>query len=70
MKIKLPTFRLGRSAAGPTSVSPGGTLTAEQKLVYVIAKRPDGSEEIAVTTRAKAKDRRDDLPAAFQLEGK
>ena len=29
MKIKLPTFRLGRSAAGPTSVSPGGTLTAE-----------------------------------------
>lgn len=29
MKIKLPTFRLGRSAAGPSSVSPGGTLTAE-----------------------------------------
>ena len=30
MKIKLPTFRLGRGAAGPTPVvSPGGTLTAE-----------------------------------------
>jgi hypothetical protein len=38
----------------------------KQKLVYVIAKKADKTEVIFVTTRTKAAERRDDLPAAFR----
>jgi hypothetical protein len=37
-----------------------------QKLVYVIEKTPDKTEQIVVTTRSRAKDRHIELPAAFR----
>lgn len=52
--------------ANPDKTSTG-PHDARQKLVYIIETKPDKSEQIAVTTRAKAKDRRDELPPAFQL---
>src|SRR6185369_8791071 len=48
-----------KSATGPAD--------PKQKLVYVIAKKPDKTEQIVVTTRAKAAERRDQLPPAFRL---
>lgn len=55
--------------ANPDKTSTG-PHDARQKLIYIIETKPDKSEQIAVTTRAKAKDRRDELPPAFQLEKK
>jgi hypothetical protein len=37
-----------------------------QKLVYVIEQKPDKTEEIVVTTRGRAAERRQELPAAFR----
>jgi len=37
-----------------------------QKLVYIIEQGPDKTEQIVVTTRARAKERRNELPAAFR----
>ena len=37
-----------------------------QKLVYVIEQTPDKTEQIVVTTRTRAKDRHNELPAAFR----
>jgi hypothetical protein len=51
--------------ANPDKTSPG-THDSRQKLVYVIQKKPDKTEQIVVTTRAKAKERHDELPAAFR----
>jgi hypothetical protein len=51
--------------ANPDKTSPG-PHDARQKLVYVIQKKPDKTEQIVVTTRAKAKERHDELPAAFR----
>jgi hypothetical protein len=48
-----------KSATGPAD--------PKQKLVYVIAKKPDKTEQIIVTTRAKAAERRDQLPPAFRV---
>ncbi len=60
--ILLEILRLAnpdKTATGPSDV--------RQKLVYVIApSRPDGSEQIVVTTRAAAAQRGDDLPAVFR----
>jgi len=48
----------------------GSSHDPKQKLVYIITSRPDGAVEIAVTTRAKAKERRDELPPAFLPDAK
>jgi hypothetical protein len=37
-----------------------------QKLVYVIEQKPDKTDEIVVTTRGRAAERRQELPAAFR----
>ena len=37
-----------------------------QKLVYIIEQTPDKTEQIVVTTRTRAKDRHNELPAAFR----
>ena len=47
-----------KEATGPGDV--------RQKLVYTIAQGPDKTEQIVVTTRARAKERRNELPAAFR----
>ncbi len=47
-----------KSATGPGDV--------RQKLVYIIEQRPDKTEQIVVTTRTRAKERHDELPAAFR----
>jgi hypothetical protein len=47
-----------KSATGPAD--------PKQKLVYVIAQKPDKTEQILVTTRTKAAERRDQLPPAFK----
>ena len=51
--------------ANPDKTSPG-THDVRQKLVYIIEQQPDKTEQIVVTTRARARDRRDELPAAFR----
>ena len=38
----------------------------KQKLVYIIEQKPDKSEQIVVTTRARAAERRNELPTAFR----
>lgn len=43
-----------------------GAADKRQKLVYVIERKPHKTEEIVVTTRAKAAEMRNKLPAAFQ----
>jgi hypothetical protein len=53
--------------ANPDKTSTG-THDARQKLIYVIEQTPDKTEQIVITTRAKAKGRKTDLPAAFKLE--
>ena len=45
-----------------------GPNDAKQKLVYIIEQKPDKTDQIVVTTRAKAAERKDDLPAAFRVE--
>jgi hypothetical protein len=47
-----------KAATGPEDV--------RQKLVYIVEKTADKIEQIVVTTRAKAKDRHNELPAAFR----
>lgn len=39
-----------------------------QKLVYIVERKPDKTEQIVVTTRARAAERHDPLPAAFRQE--
>lgn len=53
--------------ANPDKTSPGPT-DLRQKLVYIIEQKPDKTEQVVITTRAKAKDRKDELPAAFRTE--
>jgi hypothetical protein len=45
-----------------------GPNDKRQKLVYVIETKPDKTEQIVVTTRAKAAERRSELPAAFRSQ--
>jgi hypothetical protein len=45
-----------------------GPADQRQKLVYIVLPGGSGGEQIAVTTRAKAKERRDELPAIFTAE--
>lgn len=52
--------------ANPDKTSPG-THDARQKLVYIIERKPDKTEQIVITTRAKAKERHNDLPEAFRV---
>jgi hypothetical protein len=51
--------------ANPDKTSPG-THDARQKLVYIAEQKPDKTEQIVVTTRAKAKERHNELPEAFR----
>ncbi len=53
--------------ANPDKTSPGPS-DSRQKLVYIIEQKPDKTEQIVVTTRARAAERHDELPAAFRLE--
>jgi len=50
--------------------NPDKTATAandvRQKLVYIIEQTPDKTEQIVVTTRAKATERKNELPPAFR----
>jgi hypothetical protein len=48
-----------KSSTGPTDV--------RQKLVYIIEQKPDKTAQVVITTRAKVKERKDQLPAAFQM---
>jgi hypothetical protein len=52
--------------------NPDKTATApndpRQKLVYIIEQKPDETEQIVVTTRARAAERHDDLPPAFRTK--
>jgi hypothetical protein len=34
--------------------------------VYIIEKAPDKTEQIVITTRTRAKERKNELPAAFR----
>jgi hypothetical protein len=45
-----------------------GPNDARQKLVYIIEQLSDKTEQIVVTTRAKAAERKDELPAEFRVE--
>jgi hypothetical protein len=47
-----------KAATGPDDV--------RQKLVYIVEQKPDKTEQIVVTTRTRAKDRHNKLPAAFR----
>jgi hypothetical protein len=47
-----------KEATGPNDV--------RQKLVYIIEQGPDKTEQIVVTTRSRAKERHNELPAAFR----
>jgi hypothetical protein len=47
-----------KSATGPDDV--------RQKLVYTIETKPGKSEQIVITTRTRATERHDELPAAFR----
>jgi hypothetical protein len=47
-----------KSATGPDDV--------RQKLVYIVEQKPDKTEQIVVTTRTRAKERHNELPAAFR----
>jgi hypothetical protein len=49
-----------KTATGPTD--------AKQKLVYIIVQMPDKTEQIVVTTRAKAAERKDELPEVFRVQ--
>ncbi len=53
--------------ANPDKTSPGPN-DARQNLVYIIEAKADKTEQIVVTTRAKAAERHDELPAAFRTE--
>ncbi len=43
-----------------------GPEDPRQKLVYVVEQTPDKTEQIVVTTRTRAKDRQNELPAVFR----
>lgn len=45
-----------------------GPHDPRQKLVYIVGKAPDKTEQIVVTTRARAAERHDELPAVFWSE--
>jgi hypothetical protein len=45
-----------------------GPNDQRQKLVYIIETKPDKTEQIVVTTRTKAAERKDELPAPFRVE--
>jgi hypothetical protein len=45
-----------------------GASDKRQKLVYIIETKPGKTDQIVVTTRAKAAERKDDLPAPFRVE--
>ena len=47
-----------KEATGPDDV--------RQKLVYIVEQTPDKTERIVVTTRSRAKERKNELPAAFR----
>jgi hypothetical protein len=47
-----------KEATGPDDV--------RQKLVYITEQKPDKTEQIVVTTRTRAKERHNELPAAFR----
>jgi hypothetical protein len=47
-----------KSATGPSD--------QRQKLVFIIEQKPDKTEQIVITTRAKAAERHNELPAAFR----
>jgi hypothetical protein len=47
-----------KAATGPDDV--------RQKLVYIVEQKPDKAEQIVVTTRTRAKERHNELPAAFR----
>jgi hypothetical protein len=47
-----------KEATGPGDV--------RQKLVYIVEQGPDKTEQIVVTTRSRAKERHNELPAAFR----
>ncbi len=46
-----------------SATGPGDKL---QKLVYIIEQKPDKTEQIVITTRARAAERHNELPAAFR----
>jgi hypothetical protein len=45
-----------------------GANDKRQKLVYFVEAKPDKAEQIVVTTRAKAAERKNDLPNPFRVE--
>lgn len=45
-----------------------GPHDPRQKLVFIVGQAPDKTKQIVVTTRARAAERHDELPAAFQPE--
>lgn len=45
-----------------------GPNDAKQKLVYIVEQKPDKTEQIVVTTRTKAKERKDELPEVFRVQ--
>jgi hypothetical protein len=53
--------------ANPDKLATGAN-DKRQKLVYIIEAKPDKTEQIVVTTRAKAMERKDELPAPFRVE--
>jgi hypothetical protein len=55
--------------ANPDKTSPGPN-DVRQKLVYVIEQAPDKTEQVVVTTRSRAAERHQELPAAFRTEQK
>jgi hypothetical protein len=63
-EILVEILRLANPDKTATSAS-----DSRQKLVYIVAPtEPGGAEEIAVTTRARATERKDKLPAVFELK--
>jgi hypothetical protein len=60
-EILVQILRLANPDKSATSPS-----DPHQKLVYIFEQKPDKSEQIVVTTRARAAERRNELPAAFR----
>ncbi len=60
-EILVQILRLANPDKSATSAS-----DARQKLVYVIEQKPDKTEQIVITTRARAAERHTELPAAFR----
>lgn len=60
-EILVQILRLANPDKSATSPS-----DEKQKLVYIIEQKPDKTEQIVITTRAKAAERRNELPPAFR----